>query len=213
MRANAAISPLIFKERFTLFWKSNHAPIPAKTIKIEKKKNEMSMVVVACSDTESISESVVIKKGFAALRYLNDGKLITPEEAIAIPAIIAPPKSARPLRNWAPLNILLIMTHATRNAVHPTRKNPLRLEINAIPVFSNDIVTKRNTDVKITDIIMMNLLSFLRNGNARNKIPIGNMKNWTPPHEARPKASKIPAPTIFARDTFPLSDFMPLRRR
>ena len=65
------------------------------------------MVVVACSDTESVSMSVVIKNGFAALRYLNDGKLITPEETIAIPAIIVPPKSARPLRNWALLTILL----------------------------------------------------------------------------------------------------------
>ena len=52
----------------------------------------MSIVVVACSDTESVSISVVIKNGFAALRYLNDGKLITPEETIAIPAIMAPPK-------------------------------------------------------------------------------------------------------------------------
>ena len=128
MRANAAISPLIFKERFTLFWKSNHAPIPAKTIKTEKKKNEISMVVVACSDTESVSMSVVIKKGFAALRYLNDGKLSTPEETIAIPAIIAPPKSARLIRNWALLNILLLMIHATRNAVHPIIKSPVRLE-------------------------------------------------------------------------------------
>ena len=130
MRANTAISPLIFKERFTFFWKSSHAPRPAKTIKIEKKKNEMSMVVVACSDTESVSMSVVIKKGFAALRYLNDGKLDDgKEEIIAIPAIIAPPKSARPLRNWSLLIILLIITHTTRNAVHPTRKNPFRLEI------------------------------------------------------------------------------------
>ena len=101
MRANAAISPLICKERFTFFWKSNHAPSPAKTIKIEKKKNEISMVVVACSDTESVSISVVIKNGFAALRYLYDGKLIMPAESSAIPAIMAPPKSARPLRNWA----------------------------------------------------------------------------------------------------------------
>ena len=139
------------------------------------------MVVVACSDTESVSMSVVIKNGFAALRYLNDGKLITPEETIAIPAIMVPPKSARPLRNWALLIILLIITYATRNAVHPTRKNPLRLEINAIPVFSNDAVAKRNTDVKIIEANMMNLLSFLRNGNARNKNPIGNMKNWMPP--------------------------------
>ena len=115
----------------------------------------MSMVVVACSDTESVSISVVIKNGFAALRYLNDGKPIMPEETIAIPAIMAPPKSARPLRNLA-LPILLIITHATRNALHPSRKNPLRLEINPIPVFSNDTVTKRNTDVKITEANMMN---------------------------------------------------------
>ena len=173
----------------------------------------MSMVVVACSDTESVSESIVIKNGFAALRYLNDGKPIMPEEIIAIPAIMAPPKSARLLRNWALLIVFLIITHATRNIVHPPRKNPLRPEINAKPVFSNDPVTKRNTVVKITEAHMMNLLSFLRNGNARKKSPIGNMKNWTPPHEARPKASKIPAPTIFATDTFPLSDLIALRRR
>ena len=184
MRANAAISPLIFQVLFTFFWKSNHAPIPAKIIKTEKKKNEMSKVVVACSDTESLSISVVIKKGFAALRYLNVGKLITPEETIAIPAITALPKSARLVRNWALVITLLIIVHATRNAVHPSRKNPLRPEINAIPVFSNDAVSKRKTDVKIIALNIMNLLSFLRNGNARNKTPIGNMKNWIPPHDA-----------------------------
>ena len=171
------------------------------------------MVVVACSDTESVSMSVVIKNGFAALRYLNDGKPIMPEETIAIPTIMAPPKSARLLRNWALLLILLIIIHATRNALHPTRKNPLRLEINEKPVFSNDTVTKRNTNVKITEAHMMNLLSFLRNGNARKKSPIGSMKNWMPHHEARPKASKIPPPTIFTTDTFPLSDVIALSRR
>jgi hypothetical protein len=213
MRANAAISPLIFKGRIIFFWKSSHAPSPAKIIKIEKKKNEISVVVGACSDTEATSVSTVIKKGFAALRYLNVGRLISPEEAIAIPAIIAPTKSARLLRNWALLVVFLITTHATRNVVQPIRKNPLRLEINIKPVFSNDMVTKRNTDVKITEAHMMNLLSFLRNGNTRKKSPIGNMKNWMPPHEVRPKASKIPAPTIFAADIFPLSDFIPLISR
>ena len=181
------------------------------------------MVVVACSDTESVSMSVLIKKGFAALRYLKDGKLIMPEEAIAIPAIIVPPKSARPLRNCAFFNIFLIMTYTTRNPVHPIRKIPVRLVINVNPPVSsgnpiafnksNNTDTKMNTDVKITDVHMMNLLSFLRNGNARKKNPIGNMKNWMPPHEARPKARKIPPPTIFAIDTFPLSDLMPLIRR
>ncbi len=173
----------------------------------------MSMVVVACSDTESISVSVVIKKGFAALRYLYDPKPITPEETIAIPAIIVPPKSTRPLRNWALLIILLIMVNTTRNTVHPIRKNPLRFEINANPVLSYSPVAKKNTDVKITEVHMMNLLSFLRNGNARKKSPMGKIKNCMPPHEARPKASKIPAPTIFATETFPLSDFIPLISR
>tara|TARA_B100000929_G_scaffold238513_1_gene195403 strand:+ start:179 stop:700 length:522 start_codon:yes stop_codon:yes gene_type:complete len=173
----------------------------------------MSSDVVACSDTESLSISVVIKRGFAALRYLKEGKSITPEDIIAIPDIIDPPKSARLTRNCDLLNILLIIIHATRNAVHPTRKNPLRPETNAKPVFSNDIVVKRNIDAKITDTHITNLLSFLRNGNARNKIPIGNIKNWMPPHDATPKASKSPAPAIFATDIFPLSDFKPLRRR
>jgi hypothetical protein len=137
----------------------------------------MSIDVVACSDTESLSISVVIKSGFAALRYLNVGKLITPEEIITIPDIIDPPKSARLTRNWDLLNIFLITIHATRNAVHPTRKNPLRPEANAIPVFSNDAVTKRNIAVKIIEVNITNLLSFLRNGSARNKIPIGITKN------------------------------------
>jgi hypothetical protein len=173
----------------------------------------MSSDVVACSDTESLSISVVIKSGFAALRYLKEGKSITPEEIIAIPDIIDPTKSAKLTRNCDLLNILLIIIHATRNVVHPTRKNPLRPETNAKPVFSNDIVVKRNTDAKITATHITNLLSFLRNGNARNKIPIGNIKNWMPPHDATPKASRIPAPAIFAADIFPSPDFKPLRRR
>ena len=50
--------------------------------------------VVVCSDTESTSIFSVIKNGFAALRYLNDGRLIAPEESTAIPAIIEPPNNA-----------------------------------------------------------------------------------------------------------------------
>ena len=48
----------------------------------------------------------------------------------------------------------------------------------------------------------MNLLSFLRNANARKKSPMGKIKNCIPPHEARPNPSKIPAPTIFATRDF-----------
>ena len=173
----------------------------------------MSVVVVACSDTESVIISVVIKKGFAALRYLNDGKLTKLEDIITIPAIIVPPKSARQLRIWDLLLIFLITTHAIRNAVEPIRKKPFRLEKNVSPVLSNNELTRMNVDTKITDVQTMNLLSFFRNGSARKKIPMGNMKNWIPPHEARPNPSKIPAPTIFATETFPLSDFIALRSR
>ena len=59
-------------------------------------------------------------------------------------------------------------------------KSPFMLEINANPpvstgnpnIFniSNNTDAKTNTDVKITDVHMMNLLSFLRNGNARKKV-------------------------------------------
>tara|TARA_B100001765_G_scaffold68831_1_gene41702 strand:+ start:97 stop:702 length:606 start_codon:yes stop_codon:yes gene_type:complete len=198
---------------FILFWKISHAPIPANTIKIEKNKNDISVFVDACSDTESVSISVVIKKGFAALRYRNVGKLIMPEERITRPAIMTPPKIAKLLRNCALLLIFLKRLATIRNAVQPIRKNPLRLEAKAIPVFSNDIVIKMNAAVKTMEAHMMKLLSFLRNGSARKKTPIGNMKNSIPPHEARPNASKMPAPTIFARDIQPLSDFMPLRSR
>jgi hypothetical protein len=93
------MSFLIFIDWFILFWKINHTPIPANTIKIEKNKNDRSVLVDACSDTESVSMSVVIKKGFAALRYRKAGKLITPEERITRPAIMAPPKIAKLLRN------------------------------------------------------------------------------------------------------------------
>jgi hypothetical protein len=107
----------------------------------------------------------------------------------------------------------LIIAETTRNPVQPIRKNPFRLETKPIPVFSNNAVTKKNAAVKIIEVHIMNLLSFLRNGNAIKKSPIGNMKNCIPPHEPRPKASKTPAPTIFAAETFPLSSFIALISR
>ena len=143
---------------------------------VEKKKNEISMVVVACSDTESVSISVVIKNGFAELRYLNAGKSIMLEETIVIPAILVPPHNTRPLRSWFLPNFLII-THTIRNAVQPIRKNPLIFEINSTLVRSNDMVIKIKMDVKIVLVHIMNLLSFLRNGSAKNKSPIANIKN------------------------------------
>ena len=81
------------------------------------------------------------------------------------------------------------------------------------PVLPNAKVIIRNVDVKRVEAQIINLLSFLINGNARKKNPIGMTKNWVPPHEARPKASKMPPPTIFPTDTIPLSDFIALIMR
>ena len=44
--------------------------MPEKIIKTEWNRNDCSSVVVACSDIESTNGSVVVKKGFKALRYL-----------------------------------------------------------------------------------------------------------------------------------------------
>ena len=59
---------------FWIFLISNQIPIPEKIIKTEWNRKDCWIVVVACSDTESTSGSVVVKNGFKALRYLWLGK-------------------------------------------------------------------------------------------------------------------------------------------
>jgi len=61
---------------FWIFLIINHIPIPEKIIRTEWNINDCDCVVVACSETESVNGSVVVKKGFNALRYLwlADGK-------------------------------------------------------------------------------------------------------------------------------------------
>ena len=56
------------------------------------------MVGVVCSETESVSGSVVVKNGFNALTYLYSGKSTKPDYITAIPTIIATAKTATPLR-------------------------------------------------------------------------------------------------------------------
>lgn len=55
----------------------NHIPSPDSIIKNDEKKNDWLIEFVACSDTESTRESLVVKNGLIAFRYLNDGKLTT----------------------------------------------------------------------------------------------------------------------------------------
>ena len=65
--------------------KRNHIPITAKVRKTDRKVNDSDKLVVICSATESVKLSCVVKKGFTALRYLNEGSPIIPELEIPIP--------------------------------------------------------------------------------------------------------------------------------
>ena len=65
--------------------KRNHIPITANIRKTDRKVNDSDKLVVICSATESVKLSWVVKKGFTALRYLNEGNGIIPELEIPIP--------------------------------------------------------------------------------------------------------------------------------
>ena len=65
--------------------KRNHIPITANIRKTDRKVNDRDKLVVICSATESVKLSWVVKKGFTALRYLNEGSPIIPELEIPIP--------------------------------------------------------------------------------------------------------------------------------
>ena len=52
-------------------FKTNQIPSPAKIINTEWNMKDCWILVVACSDTESTSGSVVVKNGLSALRYLK----------------------------------------------------------------------------------------------------------------------------------------------
>ena len=65
--------------------KRNHIPITANIRKTDRKVNDSDKLVVICSATESVKLSWVVKKGFSALRYLNEGSPIIPELEIPIP--------------------------------------------------------------------------------------------------------------------------------
>ena len=65
--------------------KRNHIPITANIRKTDRKVNDNDKLVVICSATESVKLSWAVKKGFTALRYLNEGSPIIPELEIPIP--------------------------------------------------------------------------------------------------------------------------------
>ncbi len=74
MSTNIRISFLLkIIDEDTFLDKRNQAPSAEKISKMEWKKNDNWIFVVACSATESVKGSRVVKNGLSALRYLKLG--------------------------------------------------------------------------------------------------------------------------------------------
>ena len=81
--------------------KRNHIPITANIRKTDRKVKDSDKLVVICSATESVKLSWAVKKGFTALRYLNEGNEIIPELKIPIPDATNEIKTIAQLRIFA----------------------------------------------------------------------------------------------------------------
>ena len=90
--------------------KRNHIPITANIRKTDRNVNDKDKLVVICSATESVKLSWLVKKGFTALRYLNDGGSIIPELKIPMPDATKEIRTNAQLRIFARslLNFIII---------------------------------------------------------------------------------------------------------
>ena len=89
-RAKIRLSVLI---SIVFLEKRNHIPIIAKIMNTDTKMYDVARSVVICSDTESVNGSKLVRNGFAALRYLNPGRLANPLIKTPILEIIIVPRT------------------------------------------------------------------------------------------------------------------------
>ena len=97
--------------------KRNHIPITANIRKTERNVNDKFRLVVICSATESVKLSWLVKKGFTALRYLNEGGPIIPELNMPAPDTTKEIKIIAQLRIFARslLNFITTPERITKN--------------------------------------------------------------------------------------------------
>ena len=106
--------------------KMNHIPITANIRKTERNVNDKFRLVVICSATESVRLSWLVKKGFTALRYLNEGIPIIPEVEIPMPDAINEIKTIMQLRIFVRsllnfiINPEIIMKSVGSRSANPT---------------------------------------------------------------------------------------------
>ena len=106
--------------------KRNHIPITANIRKTDRNVNDKVRLVVICSATESVKLSWLVKKGFTALRYLNEGIPIIPEVEIPMPDAINEIKTIMQLRIFVRsllnfiINPEIIMKSVGSRSANPT---------------------------------------------------------------------------------------------
>ena len=103
--------------------KRNHIPIIPNIMKIDTKMYDVLRDVVMCSDTESVSGSRLVRKGFIALRYLNPGRPTIPLAKTPIIAIIIDVRNMEQFRMCLDslLNFLINSHTTTKTVERPTR--------------------------------------------------------------------------------------------
>ena len=147
--------------------KRNHIPITANIRKTDRKVNDSDKLVVMCSATESVKLSWVVKKGFTALRYLNEGSPIIPEPKIPIPDATKEIKTIAQLRIFArslenfitiPEIIIKIVGRRIANPAYPIMK---------VEVLSNIKENSINEAENTGAAHIMKLSLFLKNGNEK----------------------------------------------
>ena len=147
--------------------KRNQIPITANMRKTDKNVNDNDKLVVICSATESVKLSWVVKNGFMALRYLNEGNGTIPEFRIPIPDAINAINRIPELRIFA-RSLLNFITNPESNMkiVGKRIANPAYPIMN-VEVLSNIKENNINDIEKTGAAHIMKLSLFLMNGNEK----------------------------------------------
>ena len=88
------------------------------------------------------------------------------------------------------------------NNVGIIKDNPPKPKTKPRPGLSNNPAVNRKEPINNGIVVFKKRKSRLRNGRMKIKIPIGNTKNYIPPHDASPKPNTIPLPITLRKAIF-----------
>ena len=147
--------------------KRNQIPITANIRKTDKSVNDIDKLAAVCSATESVRLSWLIKKGFTALRYLNEGEPTIPELKIPIPDTINEIKRIVQLRICVRSLLNFITTPEIITKIVGMRIANPAYPIMNVEVLSNIKENNINDSENAGAAHMIKLSLFLKNGNEK----------------------------------------------